>query len=62
MYARRFLDDYCKTKAQAEQYVLNANDTENANKSMLNTCALRSHAIFGPGDKHLFGTTCKKSS
>lgn len=46
-YAQRFLADYPRTKALAEQAVLAANDAE------LATVALRPHLIWGPGDPHL---------
>jgi len=46
-YAQRFLADYPRTKALAEQAVLAANDSE------LATIALRPHLIWGPGDPHL---------
>ncbi len=46
-YATRFLADYPRTKALAEQAVLAANDPE------LATIALRPHLIWGPGDPHL---------
>lgn len=39
---------YAKTKALAEQYVLQANGQKG-----LKTVALRPHLIFGPGDNHL---------
>ncbi len=45
--ARRFLAQYPRTKALAEQAVLAAND------SQLATVALRPHLIWGPGDPHL---------
>jgi len=46
-YAPNFLCNYPKTKAQAEQEVLAAND------GTLHTVALRPHLIWGPGDNHL---------
>jgi nucleoside-diphosphate-sugar epimerase len=46
-YADRFLCDYARTKAAAEQYVLENNDDQ------LRVCALRPHLIWGPGDPHL---------
>ncbi len=46
-YPKRYLTAYPKTKAIAEQMVLNAND-EN-----LATVSLRPHLIWGPGDNHL---------
>lgn len=45
----RFLDDYGRTKAQAEQDVLHANGQEG-----LLTCCLRTAGIYGPGDRHRF--------
>ncbi len=47
-YAKRFLCEYPKTKAIAEQLVLNANG-----KNDLVTVALRPHLIWGPEDPHL---------
>jgi len=46
-YAQRFLADYPRSKAMAEQAVLAANDPG------LATVALRPHLIWGPGDPHL---------
>lgn len=46
-YATTFFNPYQETKAEAEQLVLNANDTA------LETVALRPHLIWGPGDRHL---------
>ncbi|KQC07110.1 MAG: hypothetical protein APR62_06880 [Smithella sp. SDB] len=46
-YSRRFHGHYAKTKAMAEQLVLQANDRK------LSTVALRPHLIFGPDDPHL---------
>jgi nucleoside-diphosphate-sugar epimerase len=46
-YAQRFLAEYPRTKALAEQAVLAANDKE------LATVALRPHLIWGPGDPYL---------
>lgn len=42
---------YAKTKALAEQHVLQANGQKG-----LKTVALRPHLIFGPGDNHLIPT------
>lgn len=47
-YARRFLTPYQKTKAAAEQMVLEAHGRRG-----LSTLALRPHLIWGPGDPHL---------
>lgn len=46
-YARRFLADYPRTKALAEQAVRDASD------GRLATISLRPHFIWGPGDRHL---------
>jgi nucleoside-diphosphate-sugar epimerase len=46
-YARRWLCHYAHSKAMAEQEVLTASSQN------LATCALRPHAIWGPGDRHL---------
>ena len=46
-YAKRFLCDYAKTKAEAERYLLENGDDQ------LRVCALRPHLIWGPGDPHL---------
>lgn len=46
-YPTRFLADYPRTKAVAEQRVLAANGP------CLATVALRPHLIYGPGDPHL---------
>ena len=45
-YASHFLADYPRSKARAEQLVLDANSTE------LACVALRPHLIWGPGDPH----------
>lgn len=47
-YPTRWLCDYPRTKAIAEQRVLAANDPSN-----FATCALRPHLIWGVGDPHL---------
>ena len=46
-YPARFLAHYPRTKARAEQMVLEANGPQ------LATVALRPHLIWGPGDPHL---------
>jgi len=46
-YPTRWLADYPRTKALAEQAVLAANDRS------LVTVALRPHLVYGPGDPHL---------
>ncbi|MFM7926618.1 MAG: NAD-dependent epimerase/dehydratase family protein, partial [Pirellula sp.] len=47
-YPRRYLCDYPRTKAIAEQQVLAAN-----NPTSFATCSLRPHLIWGVGDPHL---------
>ena len=46
-YSKNFHGHYAKTKAMAEQMVLQANDNK------LSTVALRPHLIIGPDDPHL---------
>ncbi|MFA6498873.1 MAG: NAD-dependent epimerase/dehydratase family protein [Desulfurivibrionaceae bacterium] len=46
-YARKFLCDYVRSKALAEQMVLEANS------GTLKTIALRPHLVWGPGDTNL---------
>lgn len=48
LYSSKFKDLYSELKAQAEAYVLLANDIDG-----LLTCALRPSNVFGPGDKVL---------
>lgn len=47
-YPKRWLCHYPRSKALAEQHVLDSHD-----KTKLLTCALRPHLIWGPGDPHL---------
>lgn len=47
-YAKKWLCQYPRTKASAEQFVLK----HNGSKGLL-TCALRPHLIWGPRDRHL---------
>lgn len=47
------IDPYVKTKAQAEELVLQANGQTGLNGQVLSTCALRPANVFGPGDTHL---------
>ncbi|MDA7950087.1 MAG: NAD-dependent epimerase/dehydratase family protein [Pirellulaceae bacterium] len=47
-YSSRWLCNYPRSKALAEEKVLLANDSRN-----FLTCALRPHLIWGPGDQHL---------
>ena len=49
-YAKNYKANYPKTKALAEQAVLEANDEK------LATCSLRPHLIWGPGDTNLIPT------
>ena len=46
-YPKRYDSPYARTKAEAEQAVLGAND------GTLATTALRPHLVWGPGDVHL---------
>ncbi len=57
-YAKHFLNEYCRSKAQAEQRILAVSGTQldgvSANKKdTLLTVALRPHLIWGPNDPHL---------
>ncbi len=54
-YAREWLCNYPKSKALAEQHVLDSNDPAD-----LMTCALRPHLIWGPGDRHLIPRLIKR--
>lgn len=54
-YPETYLTPYGKSKAAAEQLVLNANGQTIA------TVALRPHLIFGPGDMHLFPQVVKRA-
>ncbi len=47
-YPTRWLCHYPRSKAMAEQHVLQSNG-----KGGLLTCALRPHLVWGPGDRHL---------
>ena len=46
-YAEKYLSPYPKTKAMAEQMVLQANSTE------IRTCAIRPHLMWGVGEPHI---------
>jgi nucleoside-diphosphate-sugar epimerase len=46
-YAHRFLCYYASSKAMAEQLVLASNT------DVMQTCAIRPHLVWGPGDPHL---------
>lgn len=48
-YADHFLCHYAKSKVMAEKLVLSSNNT-NQN---FQTCAIRPHLVWGPGDPHL---------
>ena len=54
-YASRWLCHYPHSKALAESAVL-AED-----QSRMQTCALRPHLIWGPGDRHLVGRLVQRS-
>lgn len=47
-YPKRFLNAYSRTKALAEQIVLEADA-----RDQVMACALRPHIIWGPGDAHI---------
>ena len=51
-YPYRWLANYPKSKALAEQDVIAANNVAEGNSS-LQTCCLRPHLIWGPRDHHL---------
>ncbi|MCZ6803838.1 MAG: NAD-dependent epimerase/dehydratase family protein [Proteobacteria bacterium] len=46
-YAKKYFNAYQETKVEAEQFVINTNNTD------LKTVSLRPHLIWGPGDPHL---------
>jgi nucleoside-diphosphate-sugar epimerase len=50
-YPSKYLDDYCASKAVAEQLVIQANGAATCT-GVLSTCSLRPHAVFGPRDTH----------
>jgi len=57
-YAKQFLNEYCRSKAQAEQRILAVSGTQldgvtPSKKDTLLTVALRPHLIWGPNDPHL---------
>lgn len=52
-YPTHYLAHYPRTKALAEQAVLNANGHRHSDGTTLSTVALRPHLIWGPGDNHL---------
>ena len=54
-YPSVHLSDYARTKAEAEQLVLNHNDNE------FLTCALRPHLVWGPGDQFLIPRVVQKA-
>lgn len=60
-YATHFNAPYPMTKALAEQRVLAANGRSLANGSVLKTCALRPHLIWGPGDNQLLPRLIEKN-
>lgn len=53
-YPRKFLCNYAKSKVMAEKLVLGAQDGQ------LNTCAIRPHLVWGPGDPHLIPRLLQK--
>jgi nucleoside-diphosphate-sugar epimerase len=48
-YPKKYLTAYAETKAMAEKFVLESNDSKE-----FMSCAIRPHLIWGPGDPHLF--------
>eukprot|EP00127_Corallochytrium_limacisporum_P006895 Clim_evm10s237 gene=Clim_evmTU10s237 len=52
-YANPPMDFYTSTKAEQEDLVLKANDSD------LHTIAIRPHGIFGEGDRHMFPVVAK---
>ncbi len=50
----RHTDAYSKTKAIAEQLVINANGRKNQRSGVLRTCALRPNGIFGEEEERHF--------
>lgn len=54
-YVTKFFNAYQKTKAEAEQLVINENSTD------LKTVSLRPHLIWGPGDPHLAPRVIKRA-
>ena len=54
-YPHRYLSEYARTKAEAEQRVLAANGQEG-----LSTVAIRPHLIWGVGDPHLVPRVLEK--
>jgi len=55
-YPKEYLCNYSKTKAIAEQLVVNANGREG-----LATVCIRPHLIWGPGDPHLLPRIIKRA-
>jgi nucleoside-diphosphate-sugar epimerase len=55
-YPDKFLTAYAATKAEAERRILIANE-----KHKVNTCALRPHLVWGPGDTNLIPRLIKKA-
>lgn len=52
-YPERWLAHYPHSKAVAEQFVLTQNGVAVAGGGVLQTCSLRPHLVWGPGDHHL---------
>jgi nucleoside-diphosphate-sugar epimerase len=57
-YAKHFLNEYCRSKAQAEQRILAVSGTQlssatHCKNDTLLSVALRPHLIWGPNDPHL---------
>ena len=65
-YPSTYLDYYSSTKALAEQIVIKANgrtikQSRTNSASVLSTCALRPHAIFGPRDTHFISKLIERA-
>ncbi len=54
-YPKKYLSNYCATKAIAERKVLSANS------GRFRTVALRPHGIWGPGDNHILPRLLKSA-
>lgn len=55
-FPRRYYARYPASKAAGEHYVLTSNGRSLWHGGYLQTCALRPHLIWGPGDNHLIPT------
>ncbi|MEA2012101.1 MAG: NAD-dependent epimerase/dehydratase family protein [Verrucomicrobiota bacterium] len=60
-YPQKYLAYYPQTKADAEKIIISADSAKTANGSVLHTCAIRPHLIWGPGDQHLIPRLLEKA-